>query len=107
MLFFEALGRQDLFLSIKSKEFHLTLADFVNIFKELNVLNLILPGKNINRINDCDAVNIFVAKLELGIVELKKEMQLPFLNYTLPSRKTKLKLGKLKVEVENRFSKNF
>ena len=65
-------------------------ANFVDIFKTLNVLNLNFPGKNIDRINDCDANNVFAAELELGIVEFKKKMQLPFLNLILLSRKTKL-----------------
>ena len=76
--FFEAQEKQDLFLSIESKEFHLLLANVVNILKALNVLKLILPGKNIDRINDCDAINAFVAKLELGIVEFKEETLLLF-----------------------------
>ena len=56
-LFFEAYGKQDLLLSIESQEFHLTLADLVNFFEVLNVLNLILQVKNINRISDYDAIN--------------------------------------------------
>ena len=72
ILFFEALGKQNLLLSIESKEFHLTLADLENIFEVVNVLNLILKSKNINCINDYDAIYAFVAKLGIGIVELKK-----------------------------------
>ena len=41
-------------------------------FEALNVLNLILQGKNINCINDYDVINTFVAKLERSIVQLKK-----------------------------------
>ena len=54
------------------------LANLVDILKALNVLKLILPGKNIDCINDCDVINAFVAKLELGIVEFKKETPLLF-----------------------------
>ena len=78
--FFKAHGKENLFLSIESKEFHLMLANLADIFKELNVLNWLLRGKNIDRINNYDVINAFVAKLELGIVEFKKEMQLSFLN---------------------------
>ena len=81
MLLFKAHWKQYLFLSIKlKKEFQLTLANFIDIFKALNILNLILQGKIIDRINDYDAIYAFVAKLEQAIVEFKKEMQLPFLN---------------------------
>ena len=66
------------FLSIESKEFQLTLANFMDIFKALNDLNLILQDKNINY--DYDAINAFIAKLRLGIVQFKKEMHLPFQN---------------------------
>ena len=80
ILFFEAHRKQDLLLSIKSKEFHLMLTNLINIFEESNDLNMILHGKNINCINDDDAINAFVGKLGMGIREFKKEMQLPFLN---------------------------
>ena len=43
-------------------------------FQSLNVFNLIFQDKNIDRINDCDAINAFAAKLELGIVEFKKKI---------------------------------
>ena len=67
-------------LSNESKLFHHAQVNFVDIFKALNVLNLIFQGKNIGRINDCDAKKVFAAKSKLGIVEFKKEMHLPFLN---------------------------
>ena len=52
----------------------------LDIFEALNVLNLVLQGKNTNGINDYDTISTFVPKLELVIVELKKEMQFSFLN---------------------------
>ena len=56
-----------LFLFIKLKEFHfLMLADLVDIFKVLNVLNMILPGKNINCINDYDVIKCFCGKTGAG-----------------------------------------
>ena len=67
-------------LSIELKEYYLTLGNLVDIFEALNVLNLILPGKNINHINDYNANNAFVVNVRLGIVEFKKKIQLPFLN---------------------------
>ena len=79
MLFFETQRKQDLFLSIKSKLFYLTLANLVDSFTALNNLNLILLSKDVNFINGCNAINDFVAKLELGIVEFKKKIELPFL----------------------------
>ena len=80
MLLFEAHGKQYLFLSIKSKEFHLTLSNLVYIFEALNNLKLILHNKDINGINNYDAINAFMVKLGLVIIEYKKKMQLPFLN---------------------------
>ena len=60
ILFFEAQGKQDLLLSIESKDCHLKLGNPVDIFEALNILNLILQGKNISRINDYDVNNAFV-----------------------------------------------
>ena len=76
--FLKFMGTQDLLLSIKSKKFHLIFANLVDIFEALNDINWIFQIKNINYINDYDAINALVAKLGLGIVELK--MQLSSLN---------------------------
>ena len=73
VMFFEAHGKQDFLLSIKLKKFHLILVNLVDIFEALNDYNLILQSKNINCINDCDAIDAFVAKLELGIVKFKNK----------------------------------
>ena len=89
-LFFETQGKQDLLLSIKSKEFHLTLASLLDIFEAFNDLNLILQDKNIDCTNDSDAISVFVEKLELGMVAFKEEMQFSFLNLIPPSEKVKL-----------------
>ena len=67
-------------MSIESKEFYPMLENLVDILEAINVLSLNFQGKNINRINDNDAINTFVAKLELGILKLKKQMQFPFQN---------------------------
>ena len=79
MLFLEAYGKQDLVLSIKLKELYLTKANLMDILEALNDLNSILQGKNINCINDYDAINAFIIQLGLGIVKFKKEVQPPFL----------------------------
>ena len=63
ILFFEAHGKQDLLLSIKSKEFVLrwqTLWMFSTYFCRARISPCI---------NGYDATNILVAKLERGIVE--------------------------------------
>ena len=39
-------------MSIRSKKFHLTLKELVNIFEALNAFDLIFQGKNINLMND-------------------------------------------------------
>ena len=67
MLFFKRRGKQDCLLFIKLKEFYLTLSNLTDIFKALNDLNLILQGKNINFINDYNAINTFIAKLGLTL----------------------------------------
>ena len=66
------------FFCRSKQEFYFTLANLVDIFKALNVLNLILQGKNINRVNDYNATNAFVAKLGLGIIEFKRKCSLFF-----------------------------
>ena len=45
-LIFEAYRKQDLLLSNKSKKFYLMLANLIDIFKALNLLNLVLNRKN-------------------------------------------------------------
>ena len=44
-LIFEAHGKQDLLLSIKSKEFHLMLANLVDIIKAFNDLKLFFRAR--------------------------------------------------------------
>ena len=59
-------------LKMKSKKFHVTLANLVNIFEVLNVLNLVFQRKNTNCVDDCDAINAFVENWGCGTVEFKK-----------------------------------
>ena len=63
--FLESHGKQDLLLSFTSEEFQLTLAYFVDIFGSLNHMNMLLQGKNTNRMNNYDAISAFIAKLGL------------------------------------------
>ena len=76
-------------------------ANLVDTFKKLNDLNLILQGKNINCINEYDAINTFMAKLDLGIIKFKKKMQLSFLNIDIALEKKQNELkSELKFKVE-------
>ena len=52
-----------------NQEFHLTLANLVNIFEALNSLNWTLQCTNINCIIDYSAINAVMAKLGLDIVQ--------------------------------------
>ena len=56
-----------------------------------------------DRNNDYIAINAFAAKLELGHRRIQKGNAafFPKLDRLLPSKKTKLNLGELKVEVES------
>ena len=70
--FLESHGKQDLLLSFTSEEFQLTLAYFVDIFGSLNHLNLLLQGKNINRMIIYDSFCAFIAKLGLWQSRVQK-----------------------------------
>ena len=72
VLLFKAHMKQDLLWSIKLKQFQLTLANLVDIFKTLTNLKLILLGKNIYRINVYNAISAFVAKLGLWHRRIQK-----------------------------------
>ena len=65
--------------------------NLVDIFEPLNHLNLILQGKNINCINNYDAFNVFVAKLRMAILELKKNVTL-FPNLNIVFEKNQISL---------------
>ena len=69
------------------------LADLVDIFKALNVLNSILQGKNINRINVYVTINAFMAKLELHIFELKGDAA-SFPKLEIGFEKNQIELGR-------------
>ena len=52
-------------LSFTSEEFQLTLAYLVDISESLSHLNLLLQGRNANRMNDYNAIRACLAKLGL------------------------------------------
>ena len=64
-LFLESHGKEDLLMTFISEGFQLTLAYLVDIFESLNHLNLLLQGKNINPLNNYDAIRAFISKLAL------------------------------------------
>ena len=82
MLFFEAHGKQDFFFGNQFKRVASDVGKPLDTFKTLNDLNLILQSKNFNYINDYVAINAFVAKLRLGIIQFKKNVL--FLNEICP-----------------------
>ena len=67
---FLKLTENKIFFCQSNQRFYLTLANLVDIFETLNNIgDLILLG---NCINDYDAINAFVAKLELGNSQIQK-----------------------------------
>ena len=101
-IFFESQGKQDLLLPFQSQEFQLAMAYLVDIFEALNCLNLLLQGKNTNRIKDYDEIRTFIAKLGLWHrrVQRGNAASFPTLDIALENSKAKLE-GELKVEVES------
>ena len=85
---FLKLIRKKIFFCQSNQEFNLRLANLVDIFVTLNDLNLILH-KNINRINDHDAIYTFVAKLGLDIVKFLKNASFSFGTKNCPQEKPK------------------
>ncbi|XP_076799889.1 protein FAM200C-like [Clavelina lepadiformis] len=100
-LFLEANRQQDLLLPFSSGGFQLALAYLADIFQALNSLNLLLQGKNTNRINDYDAIHGFVAKLGLWHRRVQKGNAASFPNLDTALDKKGIELeGELKTEVE-------
>ena len=77
------------------------MAYLVYIFEALNCLNLLLQGKNTNRMKDYDEMRTFIAKLGLWHrrVQQGNAASFPTLDIELENSKAKLE-GELKVEVE-------
>ena len=100
-LFLEAHRKQDLLLSFTSEGFQLELAYLVDIFEALNNLNLLLQGKNTNRINSYDTIHAFMAKLGLWHrrVQNGNAASFPNLDTALEKKQTGL-AGELKTDVE-------
>lgn len=100
-LFLEAHGKKDLLLPFTSEKFQLELAYLVDIFEALNNLNLLLQGKNTNRIKDYDAIHAFIAKLGLWHRRVQKGNAASFPNLDTVLEKNQIELkGELKTEVE-------
>ena len=77
--FLRLMANKILFVN-QNKKILSSLASLMDIFEVLKDLNLIWPGKNMNCINDYNAIDAFLEKLWLGIAKFKKKRQLPFLN---------------------------
>ena len=100
-VFLEARRKLDLLSSFTSEGFQLALAYLVDIFDALNNLNKLLQGKNTNRINDYNAIQTFVAKLELWKRRVAKGNAASFSNLESALEKNKTELGgELKTEIE-------
>ena len=79
MFFFKLIGNQ-IFFVYRIKIVSSDVGKLCGYFQSVKCFKFDFQGKNIDCVNDCDAIKAFAAKLELGIVEFKKEIQLPFLN---------------------------
>ena len=101
-IFLESQGKQDPLLPFQSQEFQLAMAYLVDIFEALNCLNLLMQGKNTNRMKDYDEIRTFRAKLGLWHrrVQRGNAASFPTLDIALENSKAKLE-GELKVEVES------
>ena len=98
--FLETHWKRDLLLSFTSQEFQLTLAYLVNIFESLNHLNLLLHGRNTNRMSDYDTISAFIAKLGLWQRRVQKGNAAPFPNFDAALEERNINLeGQLKLEM--------
>ena len=91
-VFLESQRKQDLLLPFQSQEFQLAMAYLVDIFEALNCLNLLLQGKNTNRMKDYDEIRTFIAKLGLWHrrVQRGNAASFPTLDIALENSKAKL-----------------
>ena len=100
--FLESHWKQDLLLSFTSQEFQLTLAYLVDIFESLNHLNLLLHGRNTNRMSDYDAIRAFIAKLGLWQRRVQKGNATSFPNFDAALEERNINFeGQLKLEIES------
>ena len=100
--FLESHWKQDLLLSFTSQEFQLTLAYLVDIFESLNHLNLLLQGRNTNRMSDYNAIRAFIAKLGLWQRRVQKGNAASFPNFDAALEKRNINLeDQLKLEIES------
>ena len=103
--FLELHGKQDFLLSFTSEKFQLTLAYLVDIFESFNHMNLLLQGKNTNRMNDYNAIRACIAKLGCGSTEFKREIENEtfFLSFDAALEKSINLKGQLSSELEIEF----
>ena len=100
--FLEYHQKQDLLLSFTPQEFQLTLAYLVDIFESLNHLNLLLQGRNTNRMSDYDAIRAFIEKLELRQRRVQNGNAALFPNFDAALEKRNINPeGQLKLEIES------
>ena len=89
-------------MSFTSLEFQLTLAYLVDIFESLKHLNLLLQGRNTNRMSDYDAIRAFIAKLGLWQRRIQKGNAASFRNFDAALEERNINLeGQLKLEIES------
>ena len=94
----EAQMKQDQRLSFTSEWFQLAMAYLV-FFEDFKKLNLLLQGKNFNRIDDDDAIHAFMAKL-LWHSRFKMKTQLHFSTYNKYCPRENQMESEFKTEVE-------
>ena len=74
----------------------------VDIFESVNLLNLLLQGKNTNRTNDCNVTRAFMAKLRLWHLRVHMGNATSFPNLEVVLEKNEADLeGQLKSKVES------
>ena len=100
--FLESRRKQDLLLPFTSQEFQLTLVHLVDIFESLNHQNVLLQGRNTNRMSDYDAIRAFIAKLGLWQRQVQKGNTASFPNFDAALEERNINLeGQLKLEIES------
>ena len=70
-LFFEVQGKIEFFSWLHDEEWIMCLAYLVDIFEQLNKLNLQMQGKNTNIIKFMDSLKAFISKLENWKIKVK------------------------------------
>ena len=63
-LFFEVQGKIEFFVWLNDEEWIVHLTYLVDVFEQLNKLNLLMQGRNTNIVKFVDALKAFMSKLE-------------------------------------------